>query len=81
MEAKTTGMKDNLARRRWIGNIFLVLLIIATLVGLLMLTILIIDIAVKGADWFSAQIFTNYHSRKSENAGMKSAIVGSSIVR
>jgi len=80
MEAKTTGMKDNLARRRWIGNIFLVLLIIATLVGLLMLTILIIDIAVKGADWVSPQLFTNYHSRKPEKAGMKSAIVGSIIV-
>ena len=80
MNTKTLGMKDNLARRRRIGNIFLVLLIFATLIGLLMLTILIIDIAVKGADWLSPQLFTNYHSRKPEKAGMKSAIVGSIIV-
>ena len=45
-----------------------------------MLAVLIIDIAVKGADWIRPQLFTNYHSRKPEKAGMKSAIVGSIIV-
>ena len=80
MSTKTKDFKENIARRRKIGNIFLALIIIATLVGLLMLTILIFDITVKGADWVSPQLFSNYHSRKPEKAGMKSAIVGSIIV-
>lgn len=80
MNTQTMPIKNNLARRRKIGNIFLVLLILATLFGLLMLTVLIIDIAVKGADWLTPQLFTNYHSRFPEKAGLKSAIVGSIIV-
>ena len=80
MNTEILNLKKDIDRRRRVGNFFLMLLIIATLVGLIMLAILIIDIAVKGADWVSPQLFTNYHSRKPEKAGMKSAIVGSIIV-
>jgi len=45
-----------------------------------MLTVLLVDIAVEGADWLRPELFLNYHSRKPEKAGMKSAIVGSIIV-
>ncbi len=45
-----------------------------------MLTVLLVDIAIEGVPWLRPELFTNYHSRKPENAGMKSAIVGSFIV-
>lgn len=74
------SISSNLRRRHRIGKIFLALIIFSTMVGLLMLTILLIDIAVEGAEWVRPELFLNYHSRKPEKAGMKSAIVGSIIV-
>ena len=72
--------RRRLARRKRRGDVFAVLLLMATLFGLLMLTALIIDIAVDGLAWLRPELFTNYHSRHPEEAGMKSAIVGSLIV-
>ena len=82
---KKTGMltpifKDNLKYRKVIGKIFNILLLISVFVGLFMLTVLLVDIAIEGVPWLRPELFTNYHSRKPENAGMKSAIVGSFIV-
>jgi len=72
--------KKRLAARYRINRFFHWVLLLSTLVGLLMLTTLIIDIAVEGIDWIRPTLFTNYHSRKPEQAGMKSAIVGSIII-
>lgn len=69
-----------LKRRQRVGDIFAVILLMCTLFGLLMLTALIIDTATEGLPWLRSEIFTEYHSRKPEQAGMKSAIVGSLIV-
>lgn len=75
-----TDFSGNVERRKIIGKIFAVLLLISTLIGLFMLTVLIIDLAVEGGSWLRPELFLNYHSRKPEQAGMKSAIVGSLIV-
>jgi len=80
IKTESVEMNTDIKHRKRIGKLFLILIIIATLIGLVMLTVLLVDIAVKGADWLSPQLFTNYHSRKPEKAGMKSAIVGSIIV-
>lgn len=81
IDAVQTGNFDEKVNRREIaGKIFNVLLLISVLVGLLMLTALLIDVAVEGAGWLRPQLFTNYHSRHPEEAGMKSAIIGSLIV-
>jgi phosphate transport system permease protein len=72
--------RENIKSRNQAEKIFNIVLLFSVLFGLLMLTVLIIDIAVEGSSWFRSELFTNYHSRKPENAGIKSAIVGSLIV-
>jgi len=72
-------LERNLLRKR-IGKIFHFFLIFSTLFGLLMLSVLLIDVAIDGGPWLKSQIFTNYHSRFPEESGMKSGIVGSLIV-
>ncbi|HSM26000.1 MAG TPA: PstA family ABC transporter permease [Anaerolineaceae bacterium] len=72
--------KDNITNRNRAAKIFNVILLFSVLFGLLMLTVLLIDIAVEGSAWVRQELFNNYHSRKPENAGMKSAIAGSLIV-
>jgi phosphate transport system permease protein len=72
--------KDNISSRNRAEKIFNILLLFSVLFGLLMLTVLLIDIAVEGFSWVRPELFENYHSRKPENAGMKSAIAGSLIV-
>jgi len=75
-----SSFKENLKKRYAINNVFNTLLFLSTLFGLLMLTVLIVDIATDGIDWLRPELFLNYHSRKPEQAGMKSAIVGSALV-
>jgi phosphate transport system permease protein len=69
-----------LRRRQTFGRVFTVLLLLCTLAGLLMLTVLLVTVAVDGLAWIRPQLFTNFHSRIPEKAGMKSAIVGSFFV-
>lgn len=76
----TKNYKENINRRNRAEKIFNIILLLSVLFGLFMLTVLIIDIAVEGSSWLRSELFTNYHSRKPENAGMKSAIAGSLIV-
>lgn len=71
--------KENLKKRHSTGKVFYFLLLICLLVGFFTLSVLIIDLAIEGGPWISPQLFSNYHSRKPEQAGMKSAIVGSLI--
>lgn len=76
----STDNEANLKNRHRIGKVFKAFLIFSMLIGLIMLVVLIVDIAVEGGGWVRPQLFQNYHSRKPEKAGMKSAIVGSLIV-
>lgn len=82
---KTTSLgiakyKENISNRNRAEKIFNIILLFSVLFGLFMLTVLLIDIAVEGFSWVRPELFNNYHSRKPENAGMKSAIAGSLIV-
>src|SRR5574341_477840 len=69
-----------LDRRLRAGAIFRWVLLAATLFGLLMLVALLVNLFVQGASWISRTLFTAFHSRHPEQAGMKSAIVGSLII-
>src|SRR5574341_1198409 len=69
-----------LDRRLRAGAIFRWVLLAATLFGLLMLVALLVNLFVQGASWISPTLFTAFHSRHPEQAGMKSAIVGSLII-
>ncbi len=71
---------SGLTRRQRIGAIFHVVLLISTLIGLVVLVALLVDVVVEGGAWITPTLFTNYHSRNPEEAGMKSAIVGSVVI-
>ena len=71
---------EKINRRKLSGKIFNLLLAFSIFVGLFMLTVLLIDVAIEGGPWLRPELFNNYHSRKPEDAGMKSAIVGSLLV-
>ena len=69
-----------LRRRERAGRVFHAAMLVATLIGLLMLLALLIDVAIDGLPWMRAPLFANFHSRHPEQAGMKSAIVGSLLI-
>ncbi len=79
MKNNSNHFNEKLGSRHFFGKIFHFALLISMLIGLLLLSVLLIDLAVKGLDWLRPELFQNYHSRKPEQAGMKSAIVGSII--
>lgn len=68
---------ERLERRRRKGLVFSVLLFLATTSGLVVLVTLIVDVVVQGAQWLDWEFLTRFPSRIPENAGIKSAIVGS----
>lgn len=67
-------------RRERIEQVFHYLLLFCALFGLLMLMALLVDLVFEGMAWITPTLFTEYHSRFPEQAGMKSAIVGSLII-
>ncbi len=68
---------ERLERRRRKGLVFSVLLFLATASGLVVLVTLIVDVIVQGGQWLDWEFLTRFPSRIPENAGIKSAIVGS----
>ncbi len=68
---------ERLERRRRKGFVFSVLLFLATTSGLVVLVTLIVDVIVQGGQWLDWAFLTRFPSRIPENAGIKSAIVGS----
>ncbi len=69
--------EERLERRRRKGLVFSVLLFLATTSGLVVLVTLIVDVVVQGGQWLDWAFLTRFPSRIPENAGIKSAIVGS----
>ena len=65
------------ARRRWSGWLFYGLAVISTLMGLVMLGALLFDIFTDGAREVDWHFLTNYPSRFAEQAGLRSALLGS----
>ncbi len=65
-----------LVRRRVKDNLFELMALIATLVGIVFLSVLIVDILRDGWPRLSWQFLTSYPSRKPEQAGILPALVG-----
>ena len=65
------------ARRRWSGWLFYGLAVASTLMGLVMLGALLYDIFTDGAGQVDWHFLTNYPSRIADNAGLRSALLGS----
>jgi phosphate transport system permease protein len=63
-------------KRRKIDFVFHLLFLACTSIGVLVLLVLIIDIIMDGFRNLRPELFENFPSRKADQAGMKSAIVG-----
>lgn len=73
----TANFKQQLAaRKRW-GKIFAAVSLAATVVGLLVLAVLLVDVLIKSAGWLDGQFLTSYPSRTPAKAGILSPLVGS----
>ncbi|MDE2897706.1 MAG: phosphate ABC transporter permease PstA [Chloroflexota bacterium] len=83
MSARTTAVpaphvwRANQARRRWSGWLFYGLAVVSTLMGLVMLGALLFDIFTDGAREVDWHFLSNYPSRIADNAGLRSALLGS----
>ncbi len=69
--------RANQARRRWSGWLFYGLAVFSTLLGLIMLGALLYDIFTDGAGQVDWHFLSNYPSRIADNAGLRSALLGS----
>jgi len=69
----TTGLRR---RQRWSAAMAIILLL-ATLVGVVALIALLVSIISQGAPWLSWHLLTNMPSRKAEKAGLYPALIGS----
>ncbi len=63
-------------RRELVGKVFEWIALAATLFGLLVLFLLLLDVARRGLSVLSWAFFTNYPSRFPEQAGIRSALLG-----
>ena len=76
-EQQASEFRRNLAsRKRW-GRAFAALCLLATLVGLVVLTVLLADVFQKSQGWLDTQFLTSFPSRRPEKAGILSALAGS----
>ena len=73
---RPTEAARQLNRRRRGGTLFAALCLAATLFGIAVLAVLLLDIAVQGLRWVDWGLLTEYPSRIPERAGVKSAIAG-----
>ncbi|MDX1420608.1 MAG: phosphate ABC transporter permease PstA [Rubricoccaceae bacterium] len=68
---------ERVSARRRKGLVFATMLFIATVFGLVVLVVLLVDVVLKGMTYLDADFLTSYPSRFTERAGIKSALVGS----
>ena len=66
----------NLPRRRAVGKVCHVLLLGATLAGVVLLALLLWDVVRQGIGWLDVQFLTSFPSRFPERAGIQSALWG-----
>lgn len=73
-------IKKQIAISKFWNNVFLIIGLLSTLVGLVLLFTLFIDLFIDGAGRLSYKFFTSFPSRFPEDAGILSAWVGTSLV-
>ncbi len=73
----TVDFRRQLAsRKRW-GRAFAALCLLATVAGLVVLTVLLTDVFQKSQGWLDTQFLSSFPSRRPEKAGILSALAGS----
>ncbi len=76
-EATARLFRPRLKRRQRVGAALAVVFFLATLLGLVVLLTLLVDVALQGVEWLSWTFVSEFPSRFADEAGIKSAIVGS----
>ncbi|MBI4443964.1 MAG: phosphate ABC transporter permease PstA [Acidobacteria bacterium] len=69
-------LSRNLVRRRQLGSLFRFLFLAATLVGVVLLALLLVEVLRQGLGWLNLQFLTSYPSRFPQQAGIKAALWG-----
>lgn len=75
-EQASSQFQTSLSKRYQQGNIFRIISLVATYVGLVVLAVLLIDVIIDGISNLDFGFLANYPSRKPEQAGFLSAWVG-----
>lgn len=75
--APSLDATPGLTRRRRLGLVLSTVCLLATAFGVLVLVVLVVDVARTGLPWLNAGFLTSFPSRFPDQAGIKSAIVGS----
>ncbi|HKH12299.1 MAG TPA: phosphate ABC transporter permease PstA [Rubrobacter sp.] len=70
------AFRSSIGARRGLDRVFTALLVVATLVGLVVLAILLLDVATKGIPQIDWSFIINFPSVIPENAGILPALVG-----
>jgi phosphate transport system permease protein len=73
---QTTSFNRRLAFRKGIGGVFYLLFLVAVFIGILGLITLLAQVLIEGIPWLSWHFVTDYPSRHPEEAGLKSALMG-----
>jgi phosphate transport system permease protein len=73
---QATSFNRRLAFRKGIGGVFYLLFLGAVLIGILGLITLLAQVLIEGIPWLSWHFVTDYPSRHPEEAGLKSALMG-----
>ncbi len=72
----STRWRPRIRQRNAIGRVFAALTIVSTLLGVAVLVALLIDVFSDGAAQVDGEFLTSYPSRFPENAGLRSALLG-----
>ena len=70
------AVEKKLSGRMTKNKVFKALFLMCTLIGLIVLTILIVDILRKGLPLMSTDFFSNFSSSSASTAGIKGALIG-----
>lgn len=73
-------IKSKIAKRKVFNNIFAIIGLLSTMVGLALLLTLFVDLAIDGTPRLSYKFFTSFPSRFPDEAGILSAWVGTCLV-
>jgi phosphate transport system permease protein len=78
--AKVTELRELIRRRKRWDTVFMLVGVLALMIGVLTFAALFVDMAVDGLGRLSWEFFTNFPSRRPGQAGILSAWVGSTLV-
>ena len=76
MRRDSVDFRYRLSFRRSLGGVFYGVFLLAVLIGIAGLIVLLVDVLVDGLPWLSWHFITDYASRRSAEAGIRAALLG-----